>query len=1052
MAQEPRQQGGDVFIVDNSDKDWKVLRYLSDWTEIARAFDIATGYFEIGSLLRLDGHWQKLEKIRLLMGEEVSYRTRKALLAGIVERKLDESIEAEKDRNDFLVGVPAIVDALQRRQIECRVYTKEKFHAKAYITHAKQAVIGAAALVGSSNFTVPGVTDNVELNVQLRREVDLLQAWYERHWEEAQEITPDILRIVERHIRAYPPFDVYARALHEFFRRHEMTDYEWLTAGAANGGSRMYPVLDFYQQEGFHELVSIADKYRGAFLCDGVGLGKTFIGLMLIESLIKRHRKRVALFVPKAARKPVWENKLRQYLPELFGEYSNLAIYNHTDLLRAGEYTERLKRIRELADVIIIDEAHHFRNPGLKGEDPTTPLSHYWAMFNMCEGKQVFLLTATPVNNRLLDLQHMIELFSRRDAGYFKAAPLGIHSLPGHFRKMEKELEKQILKKTADDGEVETNQVEASEVLSSDALFRALVVQRSREYVKKSQEQHASSAKAIFPKREPPKVVEFNLKKTYGRLLDMVEKAFNKQKPLFSLAIYYPLYYYKGADTTIDPLKYGRQKEVVSLIRIQFLKRFESSARAFELSCAALMEKLLAWLMKHCQTDHEKHRLERWKNKYADLIGYCRDRQLELFGGDSGEEKDEDIITPEMLEAVEELSRDEYRIEDIIDESIEDLHTIADFLRELEQFKAEHDDKLTSLVRLLKSDSVLKKHKVLIFTEYMATARYLRQQLAKAGITEIDEVDSAVDRDRGEIINQFAPYYNGMSTQELTNKGFAETRVLISTDVLSEGLNLQDATRLINYDLHWNPVRLMQRIGRVDRRMDPAVEAVIVADHPDRGAIRGAVMYWNFLPPEELEALLRLYARVAHKTLRISKTFGIEGKKLLTPEDDFEALKDFTHAYEGATTPLEEMHLEYQRLLQQYPGLPERLAALPGRLFSGKAHPSSSARAVFFCYSLPTPPPVTAESQGDAEAWTTEGGTTAWYLYDLENGGIVDEPARIIDSIRCTPETRRKHDVPEKTLSEIRSKIEKHIKSTYLRQVQAPIGVKPLLRAWMELS
>jgi hypothetical protein len=201
-------------------------------------------------------------------------------------------------------------------------------------------------------------------------------------------------------------------------------------------------------------------------------------------------------------------------------------------------------------------------------------------------------------------------------------------------------------------------------------------------------------SKALFPQREPPKVVEFNLKKTYGRLLEMVEQAFSKEKPLFSLAIYYPLAYYKGPDTTIDPLKHGRQKEVVSLIRIQFLKRFESSARAFELSCAALMEKLLAWLIKHCQTDHEKHRLERWKNKYADLIGHCRDRQLELFGGDPGDEDDEDIVTPEILEAVEELSRDQYKVDEMIDEAIDDLHTIADFLQELQKFKVEHDDKL----------------------------------------------------------------------------------------------------------------------------------------------------------------------------------------------------------------------------------------------------------------------------------------------------------------------------------------------------------------------
>ena len=101
--------------------------------------------------------------------------------------------------------------------------------------------------------------------------------------------------------------------------------------------------------------------------------------------------------------------------------------------------------------------------------------------------------------------------------------------------------------------------------------------------------------------------------------------------------------------------------------------------------------------------------------------------------------------------------------------------------------------------------------------------------------------------------------------------------------MLSEGLNLQDATRLINYDLHWNPVRLMQRIGRVDRRLNPDVEKRLTADHPDQAALRGKVAYWNFLPPDELNQLLSLYARVTHKTLRISKTFGIEGRSCCGP-------------------------------------------------------------------------------------------------------------------------------------------------------------------------
>jgi beta-phosphoglucomutase-like phosphatase (HAD superfamily) len=135
MTESSKQSGSDLFIVDNSDSDWKVRDYLKEWAELAHKFDIATGYFEIGALLALDGQWQKLDKLRILMGDEVSRRTKKALLAGIeaAGRILDASIEREKESNDFLYGVPAIVEALKKRQIECRVYTKDKFHAKAYI-------------------------------------------------------------------------------------------------------------------------------------------------------------------------------------------------------------------------------------------------------------------------------------------------------------------------------------------------------------------------------------------------------------------------------------------------------------------------------------------------------------------------------------------------------------------------------------------------------------------------------------------------------------------------------------------------------------------------------------------------------------------------------------------------------------------------------------------------------------------------------------------------------------------------------------------------------
>src|SRR5437879_4123270 len=137
MPNRTSKTGSELFIVDNSDVDWKVVRYLHDWCQISKAVDVATGYFQIGSLLALQDEWQRVDRIRILMGDEVSQRTRAAFAEGLarVQSRLDASLEAEKEKNDFLVGVPAIVEAIRSGKIQCRVYRKEKFHAKAYITH-----------------------------------------------------------------------------------------------------------------------------------------------------------------------------------------------------------------------------------------------------------------------------------------------------------------------------------------------------------------------------------------------------------------------------------------------------------------------------------------------------------------------------------------------------------------------------------------------------------------------------------------------------------------------------------------------------------------------------------------------------------------------------------------------------------------------------------------------------------------------------------------------------------------------------------------------------
>ena len=237
----------------------------------------------------------------------------------------------------------------------------------------------------------------------------------------------------------------------------------------------------------------------------------------------------------------------------------------------------------------------------------------------------------------------------------------------------------------------------------------------------------------------------------------------------------------------------------------------------------------------------------------------------------------------------------------------------------------------------------------------------------------------------------------------------------------------------------------MQRIGRVDRRMNPAIEKRLVADHPEAANSRGTVWFWNFLPPGELNDILTLYTKVTQKTLLISKTLGIEGKQLLTPDDDYEALKEFHHAYEGTRTAVEDMHLEYQALLQADPELETRLARFPGAIFSGRERLEEGVRGVFFCYALPA-------LDKEKNEFTEAAGTTRWYLYDLDRATIFEEPGEIVASIRSTPETPRRCTKAETTLLDIRKRIDKHIKNSYLRRVDAPVGVKPRLHCWMELN
>ena len=1029
----------DLYIVDNGSTDMSVKKYLSEWCDISSQIDIATGYFEIGGLLEIDGNWQKLDKIRILFGDELTRRTRDTIERAVIAvfEKLNNSIETEKEKNEFLFGVPSIVEALINGKIECRVYSKDKFHAKAFITYFKEDyhntfsqamnIPKGYALVGSSNFTKAGLTKNVELNVQVTNDVEKLQEWYNLHWDEAEDITNAILKVIETQTKEYMPYDIYLRSMFEYFKGREQSISDW-----EQHNSALFPILSQYQKDGYCNLINIANRYKGAFLCDGVGLGKTFVGLMLIERLVKKERKKVVLIVPAAARYAVWEATISKYVPELLGGWSGLKIINHTDLTRENQ-NSIMDDIALNADCIVIDEAHHFRNRAS---------GRYRKLFDMIgtgSEKQMFMLTATPINNSFLDLQHLIELFTQRQDDFFKQAPLGIHSLRGHFRKMEASLEKQISNISLDTSDASA---ETDEIFRQDGLVTELVVQRSRAYVKKSLNA-TESALVLFPTRTAPKVASYSLRRSYGKLIEHFVDSFYRKdkttgvkKPILNLAVYSPYDkpYYIGDKDKIDMMKQGRQTQVVNLIRQLLLKRFESSSAAFEETCSKIYIRLLNFLRDYKHLGNERM-IDKFLLRYDPMTEFAE--FVFTSEGARDIEDAEDELPDYIWETEENLELSDFDIEVMLEDTLYDLEILSTFIDDLMDLSSINDDKINELKNILTNDERIKGKKVIVFTEYRSTAKYIFKELTAAGFQGVFEIDGQTKIDRRDIIERFSPYYNDKSSSEIED----EIRILVSTDVLAEGLNLQDATCLINYELHWNPVRLMQRIGRIDRRRNADIEELLLADWPEQKADRENVYFWNFLPPEELDELLFLYQTVSQKTLRISKTFGIEGKQLLTPDDDYEALRDFNNAYEGIPSQDEEIQLAYQNLMKDNPDYETTVSGLPKKMFSGRN--KIGIKGMFFCYRLPV-------KNLDGE-WDDQEGICMWYILDTVTGSIIESPYEIWKQIITEKEDPRIVSVTAEEFGESKKQVEGYIKKSYLRAIQAPIGVNAKLLTWMEL-
>ena len=1034
---------GDFFIVDNSEEHWKALEYVKQWCQISESIDIATGYFEIGALLRLDGEWQKVDKIRILIGDANGRMTQDVIAKA--HAVLDQSAASEIQEDPFLNGLSGIIEAIRTGRIEIKHFVKKKFHAKAYITHGRLDVVGSAALVGSSNFTPAGLTKNIELNVRFTgAEVRDLQEWFESYWDQGEEVQADVIQVLERYERAYTPFEVYAKALSTLTKDVEPGATEW-----ERESSKIYPMLAPYQREAYHGLKQRAAKWRGAFLTDGVGLGKTFVGMMLAEYYAVKERKKVLILATKTGVDSVWLPELKEHLKHLIGAFASIEVMAHTDFSKA-DALDRAAELAERVDVIIIDEAHNFRNRGPRGDDPLVPKSRWWRLQEVARGKTVFNLTATPINNTLFDFVHQFEIFTGMAEDHF--ASLGIPNVRNHVQALEHAFEEGA--RNAQSNVITPLDVQDfQDLVKKSPLLKELIVQNSRDYAVKSAKA-IGGAEVKFPETAMPKAVSYNYTLAFANLLDELETAFQRTNPLFILPMYYPLAFARHPDS--NKKNQNRQAQVVALIRTTFLKRFESSIAAFAGSSLDLAKKIADWIIAYTlDRPEDRARIQEWvestENLRADI------HHLFRSGIDQEEFDFEDDSDPFEVEGEERLTDEEYKLDEMISAAFDDLAQLTSFLEHAVGVGHAHDDKILQLVALLtgkgakgKDEKVFDKafttQKVLVFSEYADTARYVEQRLLEAGVTDIFRIDGSRTGSRNQIVRQFAPHYNKVTEAERAE--LLPLRVLISTDVLSEGVNLQDGTMIVNYDIHWNPVRLMQRIGRVDRRLNVDFEAAIVKEDPSTKATRGKIFIRNFLPPQTLNRLLSLYSKVQGRTVRISSTLGIPGGRLLDENDvldDVKVFESFQAEYQGQITFDEQLRLHYLDLLQEHPGLSDLVDSMPNGAHSAK---TGDPRGNFEC----TVEPVKTAATDDAESrWTLDEGRVRWTL-TRPDGTVETELSKIDQAIRSDASTPR-HAVSNQDAVKEQLFMQRRTQIQALYKAGLPLDAdKPSYICWMEIQ
>ena len=756
------------------------------------------------------------------------------------------------------------------RQVDIRTVAQANFlHGKLY--HVARPDGTSAALLGSSNFTRRGLglgsVPNIELNTLIgsAEERDALREWFDALWTDGdltRDAKQEVLAALARLGAAYAPEFVYYKTLFHIFeeRLAERGERDGLVQDVDLDKTAVWKALYEFQRNGATNAINRLLRHNGCIVADSVGLGKTWTALAVIRYFELRNESVLVLCPKRLEQNWVRYTAHANYQNNPFkDDRFRYAVRAHTDLSRyegiSGQ-TNFAEFNWGAFDLIVIDESHNFRNEGRDRTDESGTVirrSRYNRLLEevLKSGVQtkVLMLSATPVNTSLRDLRNQIYLMTEKRQDAFKDA-LGIGSIQSVFGAAEKQFLQWESKRRSGAGGTDASKETLLASLGADflALLDAVTIARSREHIRRYYPKVVEDIGG-FPTRARP----VNLHPPTDRQGKLSYDDLHERIGQLQLAVYTPsAYLVDKSKLEAERQKLGfdqstREHYLTAMLRVNLLKRLESSAHSFGLTALRILEKI---------RDVEG-RIDAWRRR----VGVDTEIDVDL---EDDEDDEEFTVGKRRRYRFDELDLNAWAEDLAQDRGVfERLHALA------AQVNVERDGKLAELKRVIaekvrtasKDKDGRPNRKVLVFTTFADTARYLYENVEKWAREELGVHAALATGGSGnkatlggvsmeEVLGRFSP--RAQQWPEDTD----EVDILIATDCLSEGQNLQDCDRVVHYDVHWNPVRLMQRFGRIDRL----------------GSRNKTVGMVNFWPTKNLDKYLDLKNRVEARMALVDAT------------------------------------------------------------------------------------------------------------------------------------------------------------------------------------